>query len=108
LAAVPRRKSDRRVRVLENVPELLEIAQKVNDIYKIPFVYNIQVKYNNGIPKLLEINPRMSGGVNVSSLSGVNFPFLAIKMLLEDEKVEVPKPNLNIKSVRLEKDIIIS
>ena len=57
LAAVPRRKAGGRLRLMEAVPELLEIAQQVADTYKIPYNYNIQMKYKNGVPKLLEINP---------------------------------------------------
>ncbi|WP_341281469.1 ATP-grasp domain-containing protein [Paenibacillus sp. FSL H8-0537] len=82
LAAVPRRKAGGRLRLLDDVPELLEIAQRVSETYKIPYNYNIQMKYKNGVPKLLEINPRMSGGLHVSCLSGINFPYLAVKLAL--------------------------
>ena len=32
---------------------------------------------------LLEVNPRMSGGLGTSCLSGVNFPYCALELLLE-------------------------
>ena len=89
---MPRRKADGRLRLLEEVPELIEIAHQVAANYKIPFIYNIQVKYNQGVPKLLEINPRMSGGLHVTCLSGINFPYLAVKSILGGH-VDNQKPN---------------
>ncbi|MCL6604104.1 MAG: ATP-grasp domain-containing protein [Paenibacillus sp.] len=85
LAAVPRRKAGGRLRLMEHNVELKEIAAKVAETYKIPYNYNIQMKYNGTTPKLLEINPRMSGGLHVSCLSGINFPYLAVKSALGGE-----------------------
>ncbi|MCD1261478.1 ATP-grasp domain-containing protein [Paenibacillus athensensis] len=101
IAAVPRRKAGGRLRLLENVPELLDIAAKVAAAYRIPYNYNIQMKYANGVPKLLEINPRMSGGLHVSCLSGVNFPYLAVRMALG---LEVPavRPKFGILASHIE------
>ncbi|MNQ91978.1 carbamoyl phosphate synthase-like protein [compost metagenome] len=107
LAAVPRRKADGRLRMLEEVPELIELANQVAATYRIPFNYNIQIKYNRGVPKLLEINPRMSGGLQVSCLSGINFPYLGVKAVL-GEKVEVQKPNFGILASHLEQYVIMN
>lgn len=85
LAAVPRRKAGGRLRLMENNSELKAIAAKVAETYKIPYNFNIQMKYNGSVPKLLEINPRMSGGLHVSCLSGINFPYLAVKSALGGE-----------------------
>lgn len=82
LVAVPRRKAGGRLRLMEHIPELEAIASRVAEVYKIPFNYNIQMKYNGDTPKLLEINPRMSGGLHMSCLSGINFPYLAVKSAL--------------------------
>ncbi|MDD9271229.1 ATP-grasp domain-containing protein [Paenibacillus sp. GCM10023248] len=107
LAAVPRRKADGRLRVLEEVPELIEIANKVAAAYRIPFNYNIQVKYNQGVPKLLEINPRMSGGLHVTCLSGINFPYLAVKSILGGQ-VEIQKPRFGITASHIETYMIMN
>lgn len=85
LVAVPRRKVGGRLRLMEHIPELEEIATRVAEVYKIPFNFNIQMKYNGDTPKLLEINPRMSGGLHMSCLSGINFPYLAVKSALGGE-----------------------
>lgn len=85
LAAVPRRKAGGRLRLMEHVPELEEVARRVAGTYRIPYNFNIQMKYSGGVPKLLEINPRMSGGLHISCLSGINFPYLAVKSALGGE-----------------------
>ncbi|GHH96864.1 ATP-grasp domain-containing protein [Neobacillus kokaensis] len=108
-AAIPRMKGDGRVRELVDHRELIELAYEFHLEYKIPYVFNIQVKYDNvGIPKLLEINPRMSGGMHISCLSGINMPYLAIKILL-DEQIDVGqlKPKFGIRASHIEKEMIL-
>jgi len=106
IAAVPRRKSSGRIYVLDSVPELDEIARNVAEKCKIPYVFNIQVKYNKGVPKLLEINPRMSGGLYITCLSGVNMPYLAVRTML-GQTFETPVPRLGIKASYIEQALIM-
>lgn len=106
IVAIPRRKATGRIYELEDVPELLEIANKVAEKCKIPYVFNIQVKYNKGIPKLLEINPRMSGGLFITCLSGVNMPYLAVKTIM-GKSFEQPIPKLGIKASYLELPVLM-
>lgn len=107
IAAVPRKKAHGRLRILENNPELIEIAEKFNEHYKLPYIYNIQVKLNQDKPKLLEVNTRMSGGLYFSCLSGINFPYLAIKLLLTEEKMDRIYPNFNVCATYIETPITI-
>ncbi|QNG60103.1 ATP-grasp domain-containing protein [Bacillus sp. PAMC26568] len=107
LAAVPRKKGGGRIRILEDNQELIRLAEQFTKEFKLDYIFNIQVKFNQGLPKLLEINPRMSGGLYFSCLSGVNFPYLAVKLLL-GAKVERQDVKLDIKATFLEKDIILS
>jgi len=108
MAAIPRKKENGRIRELENNKELIEVARKINDVLNIPFAYNIQVKYKDGIPKLLEINPRMSGGLHYSCLAGINIPYQAIKLLLEGKKaIKVFQPHFCVRSSYLEKEVIL-
>ena len=107
LTAIPRKKAHGRIREIEYNEELIQIAHKMAELYKIPFVFNIQVKYKNGIPKLLEINPRMSGGLHISCLSGINIPYYAIKTLLGGKVGEL-HPTFGIKATHIEQSIILS
>ena len=48
---------------------------------------NVQFKDAlDGSPKLLEINPRASGGIAMSCLSGLNLPLIAYQACLQDGK----------------------
>ncbi|MGI2328127.1 ATP-grasp domain-containing protein [Planococcus sp. YIM B11945] len=105
--AIPRKKGNGRIREIEYNEELLEIARKIAQHYKIPYVFNIQVKYKDGVPKLLEINPRMSGGLHISCLSGVNVPYYAVKLLLKGT-IEPLYPNFGIKATHIEQAVVLS
>ena len=106
-AAIPRMKGDGRVRELVEQAELIKLAHDFHQEFRLPYVFNIQVKYNNMvIPKLLEINPRMSGGMHISCLSGINIPYLAIKILLGEE-VRLVKPRFGIRASHIEKEMIL-
>jgi biotin carboxylase len=106
LATVPRKKVDARIRILEENQELIKISQRFFQLYKLPYIFNIQVRYSGGVPKLLEINPRMSGGLHISCLSGINFPYLAVK-LLTTGKAEVPVPKFDISAYQIEQTVIL-
>ncbi|MGE5701673.1 MAG: ATP-grasp domain-containing protein [Clostridia bacterium] len=107
LAAVPRKKVEGRIRELEDNPELLQIAEAVHQRLQLSYLFNVQIKYKQGVPKLLEINPRASGGLFASCRSGVNFPYLALKLLLTG-KAEVPVPKLGILTTHIERDIALT
>ncbi|MGA9287452.1 MAG: ATP-grasp domain-containing protein [Anaerobacillus sp.] len=107
--SIPRKKVEGRVRELEDNKELLDIARAIHREYKIDFISNIQVKFSNGVPKLLEINPRMAGGLNISCLSGVNIPYEAIKLLLHGNKQLLDlKPALGIRASHIEKEVVLT
>lgn len=94
-AAIPRRKIDGRLRYLEHNPELHAIAQRVAKAFKLSYLFNVQVRCcRQGIPKLLEINPRMPGGMYFSAATGLNLPYLAVKLAL-GEAITVAEPQLN-------------
>jgi len=106
-AAIPRLKGSGRVRELIKHQDLIQLAQDFHQAYQLPYVFNIQVKYGReGVPKLLEINPRMSGGMHISCLSGINIPYLAIKILL-GEPVHTVKPQFGIRASYIEKEMIL-
>ncbi len=56
-------------------------------------------KDEKGIPKILEANPRIQGTNIISVASGVNLPYLAVKML-QGEKFKIPKIKWGTKMIR--------
>ncbi|CAM4459648.1 carbamoylphosphate synthase large subunit [Paenibacillus endophyticus] len=106
LAAIPRRKSTGRTYLLEESPELLDIANRIAASLRIPYAFNIQVKYNNDVPKLLEINPRMSGGLYITCLSGVNMPYLAVQTL-QGKTIVPPTPQFGIQAGYVEQPLLM-
>lgn len=65
---------------IEDRPDLLELARRVAAHFSLGGIFNVQVRCAGDRPKVLEINPRMSGGLYFACLSGVNIPFWAVQM----------------------------
>ncbi|MNW41089.1 carbamoyl phosphate synthase-like protein [compost metagenome] len=106
LAAVPRKKVEGRIRALEDNNDLIRLSTAIHRRLPLQYNFNIQFIYQGDTPKLLEINPRMSGGMYTSCLSGVNFPYLALKLLLGRD-VPIQEYQLNIMATHYEKEIIL-
>jgi len=69
-------------RVVRN-QELINAAAAISEALKFDYVINIQFKYSrDGVPKLLEINPRIAGTVCASIEAGAHMPYLAIKLAM--------------------------
>ncbi|RYD84743.1 MAG: ATP-grasp domain-containing protein [Verrucomicrobiaceae bacterium] len=99
LRAVARRKPVRLggSQLLEDRPELLAMAERLTRAYGLDSLFNIQVRYLGDIPKILEINARMSGGIYFACLSGLNLPAWAVALACNAVKEdELPQPRLGI------------
>lgn len=70
--------------------ELCKNVEKAGIPEVVEVVGNIQFMEHNGEYYLLEVNPRMSGGIYLDSLAGVNFPYLLVKKILGEE-ICIPK-----------------
>ncbi len=88
LIALPRIKGNAKYEILRFDKEIINICKDFQYKSGLECPYNIQFKYLDGIPYFLEVNTRMSGGVQMSCYaSGVNIPLLALKKL-SGENVE--------------------
>lgn len=84
---IPRYKTNKRYSEIIFNAEIMEMCSKIMDITGLRMPLNIQFKKHNNKPYLLEINPRMSGGLQLScKATGLNIPDLAINQLLGIEK----------------------
>lgn len=106
LIAIPRHKySNTRIQEIKLDERLLFLAKEIDSILDLNVPYNIQFRKHNNMFFLLEVNPRMSGGIYLSSLAGVNIPWLTVKKML-GEKIEKPEIK-EISVCNVERGIII-
>jgi len=82
-----REKSDKKRRIIKN-DVIFEIAKDIQRKLKFSFLYNIQLRAENGEYYLLEINPRYSAGSYIYELDGFNLLGKAIEMLLFKKAIE--------------------
>ena len=104
LCAVQRKKLDGRRRALVDEREVGALCKRIYSAFPLSYVSNIQIKYGGGLPKILEINPRMSGGLHISCHSGVNFPYLAVRLALGLD-ADPPEPRCGLTFTQIEKEI---
>lgn len=87
LIAVPRVKDASRIEKVRYDSQILGFCR---DLYaKLPLEQpcNIQFKYLDGVPYILEVNTRMSGGIHMAcAVSKINIPNIAANRLLGVEK----------------------
>ena len=60
-------------------PEIIEATSKLAHDYGLNGIFNVQFREAGGKPRLLEINPRMSGGIGMACAAGPNLPWIALK-----------------------------
>lgn len=84
---IPRVKGATRVEAIRYNPDILATCQRFFERIPLEMPCNIQFKYLEGIPYMLEVNTRMSGGVQMACLgSGINIPNIAVNKLLGIDK----------------------
>lgn len=82
LIAIPRNKGAARHERVEYNPEILQMTDTIMRRTALEYPCNIQFKYKGDVPYLLEINTRMSGGLQMSCLAAqVNIPRIALGKL---------------------------
>lgn len=83
---IPRYKTGKRYSEVIFSREVMKLCGEMMDLLGMKMPMNIQFKKEQGKLYLLEINPRMSGGLQLScKASGINLPSIAINQLLDTE-----------------------
>ena len=83
LIAIPREKGSSRDERVFYDEDILNSVKIVSSKIDIKYPFNVQFKYKGDTPYLLEINTRMSGGLQMSCLAAdVNIPNIALNKLL--------------------------
>ena len=85
--AIPRYKSQGRSETIRFEKEIVDVCHMFLDRFKLNYPCNLQFKYDKDVPYLLEVNTRMSGGIQFSCVAaGINIPNIAVNRLLGIEK----------------------
>lgn len=72
---------------LEKNEKIIEYSKIISDKLNLKYCFGFQYKLDeDGIPKILESNPRIQGTMIMSTLAGANIIYTAVKVLL-DEKI---------------------
>lgn len=105
---IPRYKKNSRYSEICFNSEIMEIAENILSALSFSVPVNIQFRMHNNKPYLLEINPRMSGGLQLSCLgSKINIPDLAINQLLGINKSWSYPPYNSCKVANIETPICL-
>lgn len=84
---IPREKSGSRIEKISFNQEVLDVCDKFLSLVDLNTPCNIQFLCEDGVPYVLEVNPRMSGGIQQGCLgTGVNLPNIALNKLLGIDK----------------------
>ena len=106
-AAVVRRKQGS-VQHLEDQPELVESARQITARFGLSGIFNLQFKAESGVAKILELNPRPSGGIGVSMCSGINFPYWAVLLATGQARCsDVPPPRLGAWVAQISQPVVV-
>ncbi len=83
LLMIPRYKMSGRVSRVDFDADIMRITEEISGKFSLEMPYNVQYRFHENKPYLLEINPRMSGGIQLSCMgSGINLPATALNKLL--------------------------
>ncbi len=83
--------------VIEDEPRLTDAIRTITARLRLSGLFNVQFRDGGGRPCLLEINPRMSGGLPMACKSGLLLPLWAIRLALGTATPnDVPAPRTGI------------
>lgn len=103
---IPRYKVSGRIKKILLKPQIIEDARRIGELLGLKSAYNVQYRWDRDNKLvLLEVNTRISGGIQMSSLAGISIPN---QVLADSIGVSIPKGELRECTVtQYEKAILI-
>ena len=99
LAIVPRKRIEVKAGIsvkgaIELNPALIQIGRKICEKLQLfgPVNFQAVVDKKDKIPKVTEINPRISGGMSLTVASGVNIPLLSVYLAVGRKVINIKRP----------------
>lgn len=114
--AVVRRKpaeSHWRWQIIEDDPAAWEIAEQAVAAFRLNGLINVQTReriHEDGHREqcFLEVNPRMSGGIYLSCLAGLNLPYWLLRLLCGTvDEAAIPRPGNGVRVAKIEQAVIL-
>ena len=82
--------------------DILDATAQLARHYGLNGVFNVQFREGAGKLRLLEINPRMSGGIGMACVAGPNLPYIALRGFADGfEQVPIPPVRNGIRVAEL-------
>ena len=82
--------------------DILDATARLTRTHQLNGVFNVQFREGAGELRLLEINPRMSGGIGMACVAGPNLPWIALKGFADGfDQVAVPAVRNGIRVAEL-------
>lgn len=112
LIVVPRKRDSIKLGIsfvgtIEKNDEVINMATAISRALGLDYNINLQLKYSaDGIPKIIEINPRVSGTIVLCTGGGVNMPYFGVKLAL-GEAIPTASPVYNTRMIRYWQEIFI-
>lgn len=74
---------------IEKREDIIRISKKLSKRLKLEYAYGFQFKLDdNGVPKIIESNPRIQGTMVLSTIAGANIIYGAVKYALDEKLPE--------------------
>lgn len=106
--AIPRFKHGSRIKEIEFNSTLIEDCKRLQSIFGLKSIFNVQYRWDReGNPKLLEINTRMSGGIQLSSMCGFSIPRQLLADVLKIDSKQSLKDTRECTVTQYENPIIL-
>jgi len=96
------------IQLIEDNPAIAAIVTRLVALFSLNGLFNIQFRDSNNVPYLLEINPRMSGGLHFTALSGLNLPYWSMASALGVcNHDDIPYPTTGIKVGKADIGVVV-
>jgi carbamoylphosphate synthase large subunit len=104
VAAVARKKpmQSGRGQLIDMRADMIKATAQLAQAYQLNGMFNVQFRDGGGALRLLEINPRMSGGIGMACVAGPNLPYIALCGFADGfDTVQVPPVRNGIRVAEL-------
>ncbi|MGH8474445.1 MAG: ATP-grasp domain-containing protein [Methylococcales bacterium] len=96
--------------VIVEMPEIRSACAQLTRRYGLFGLFNVQFREGRHGLRLLEVNPRFSGGIGMSCAAGINLPYLTLRGAVHgfDDAVAAPPPALGARVLEIPRALCLN